>query len=74
MRAPRWLSGKESATSVGNAGSVPGLEIFSGGRNGGSLQYFCLENPRDRGAWRATVHRVAKESDMTEVTEHVAHI
>ena len=33
------------------------------------LQYFCLENPVDRGAWRATVHQVA-ESDTTEVTDH----
>ena len=34
-----------------------------------TLQYSCLENPMDRGAWQATVHRVA-ESDMTEVTLH----
>ena len=37
-------------------------------RNDNPLQYSCLGNPIDRGAWRATVHRVA-ESDMTEVTE-----
>ena len=34
--------------------------------NGSPLQYSCLENPMDRGAWQATVHGVAKESDMTE--------
>ena len=33
--------------------------------NGNPLQYFCLENPMDRGAWQATVQGVAKESDMT---------
>ena len=36
-----------------------------GGRNGNSLQYSCLENPIDRGAWQATVHEIA-ELDMTE--------
>ena len=36
--------------------------------NGNPRQYSCLENPMDRGAWRITVHGVAKESDMTEVT------
>ena len=37
---------------------------------GNPLQYFCLENPTDRGAWQATVHGVAKESDTTEATYH----
>ena len=37
-------------------------------RNGNPLQYSCLENPMDRGAWQATVHRVCTESDMTEAT------
>ena len=56
-----------------NAGNVIDVDlIFASGRsprggNGNPLQYSCLENPMDRGAWRATVHRVA-ESDMTEVT------
>ena len=40
-----------------------------GGSHGNPLQYSCLENPMDRGAWRAAVHRVA-ESDMTEATSH----
>ena len=39
------------------------------GGHGNPLQYSCLENPIDRGAWRATVHRVA-ESDMTEMIEY----
>ena len=42
-----------------------GWEGYPGGGNGNPLQYSCLGNPMDRGAWRATVHGVAKESDMT---------
>ena len=41
-------------------GSIPGLGRSPGGGHGHSLQYSCLENPMDRGAWRATVHRAAK--------------
>ena len=41
-------------------GSIPGSERFPGIGNGNPLQYSCLENPVDRGAWRATVYRVAK--------------
>ena len=37
-----------------------------GGGRGNPLQNYCLENPMDRGAWRATVHRGRKESDMTD--------
>ena len=54
---------KESACNAGDLGSVPGL----GGRHGNPLQYSCLENPMNRGAWQATVHGVA-ESDTAEVT------
>ena len=52
--------GKESACSVGGSGSIPGLGRFPGEENGNPLQYFCLENPMDRGAWWATVYGVAK--------------
>ena len=45
--------------------SIPGLGKLPGEGNGSPLQYSCLENPMDRGAWWATVHAVAKESDMT---------
>ena len=48
-------------------GLIPGLGRSPGGGNGNHLQYSCLENPMDRGAWWATVHAVA-ESDMTEAT------
>ena len=45
--------------------SIPGLERSPGERNGNPLQYSCLENPMDRGAWRATVHGVARvEHDL----------
>ena len=60
---PSWLSRKESicnAGDTGDAGLVPGSGRSPGGGHGNPLQYPCLENPMDRGAWRATVHRVAK--------------
>ena len=41
-----------------------------GGRNSNSLQYYCLGNPMDRGAWWATVHEVTKESNTTEANQH----
>ena len=50
--------------ATGDVGSIPGSEGSPGGGNGNSLQYSCLENPIDRGAWRATVHEIA-ESDPT---------
>ena len=50
--------------SAGDAGLTPGLGRSPGEGNGNPLQYSCLGNPMDRGAWRATVHGVAKESDM----------
>ena len=53
-----------SAGDVRDAGSVPGFGRSSGGGHGNPLQYSCLENPMDRGAWQATAHGVA-ESDMT---------
>ena len=49
-----------SADVAGDAGSIPGLGSSPGGGHGNPLQYSCLENPMDRGAWWATVHRVAK--------------
>ena len=48
-----------SARDIKNKGSIPGLERSPGGGHGNPLQYFCLENSMDRGAWWATVHRVA---------------
>ena len=54
---------KNIPTSVGDAEDsdlIPGLGRFLGGGSGNPLQYSCLENPMDRGAWQATVHEVAK--------------
>ena len=56
---PRWLSGKESACQAGDVGLIPGSGTSPGEGNGNPLQYSCLENPMDRGAWLATVHEVA---------------
>ena len=49
-----------NAGDIGDVGSIPGLGRSRGGGHGNPLQYSCLENPMDRGAWQATVHRVAK--------------
>ena len=58
-----------SACTVGDMGSIPGLGRSPGEGNGNPLQYSCLENPMDGGAWRAAVHGVAKSrtrlSDFT---------
>ena len=52
-----------------DVGLIPGSGRSPGGGHGNLLQYSCLENPMDRGAWWATtVHRVSKGLDMTEVT------
>ena len=62
---PHGSDGKASAYNAGDPGSIPGSGRFPGEGNGNPLQYSCLENPMDRGAWEAAVHWVA-ESDMTE--------
>ena len=49
-----------SARDIRDVGSTPGLGRSPGGGHGNPLQYSCLENPMDRGAWQATVHTVAK--------------
>ena len=56
---------KDSACQSGDVGSIPGSGQSPGEGNGDLLQYSCLENAKDRGAWRATVYGVA-ESDATE--------
>ena len=49
-----------TAGNVRDMGSIPGSRRSPGGGHGNPLQYSCLENLMDRGAWRATVHRIAK--------------
>ena len=60
MGFPGGSDGKESARNAGDLGSIPGLERSLGEENGNPLQYSCLENPMDRGAWRGTVHVVTE--------------
>ena len=62
---PDGSDGKESAYNAGDLGSIPGLGRSPGEGNGNRLQYSCLENAMDRGAWQARVHGVAEESDTT---------
>ena len=54
------LDSKESACNAEDPGSIPGLGRFPGEGNGYPLQYSCLEDSMDRGAWWATVHGVTK--------------
>ena len=57
----RWVKNPLSnAGNAGDLGSIPGSGRSPGGGYGNRLQYSCLENPMNRGAWGATVHRVAK--------------
>ena len=58
--SPGGSDSKESACSAGDLGLIPGSGRSSGERNGYPLQYSCLENSKDRRAWRATVHGVTK--------------
>ena len=57
---PGGSDGKASVYNVGDPGSIPGWGRSPGGGHGNQLQYLCLENPTDRGDWRATVHSVTK--------------
>ena len=58
-----------NAGDQGDVGSIPGSKRSPAGGHGNPLQYSCLENPMDREAWQATVHRVI-ELDTAEVTEY----
>ena len=62
---PGGSDGKASACNAGDPGSIPGLGRSPGEGNGNPLQYSCLGNPTDGGAWLVTVHGVTK-SDVTE--------
>jgi len=53
---PGGSDGKESACNAGDPGLIPGTRRSPGEENGNPLQYSCLENPMDRGAWWTTVH------------------
>ena len=60
MGFPGVSDGKESTCNEGDLGLIPELERSPGEGNGNPLQYSCLENPMDRGAWQATVHGITK--------------
>ena len=63
MGLPRSIVVKNPPANAGDtkdAGSISGLGKSPGGGNGNPLQYSCLENPMDKGAWQATVHGVLK--------------
>ena len=65
---PGSSDGKEYTCNAGDLSSVPGLGKSPGGGHGNPLQYSCLENSVDRGAWRATVHRFTKRG--TRLSAH----
>ena len=59
---------KNLSASAGDVSSIPGREDSPGEGNGYPLQYSCLGNPMDRGAWRATIHGVAKSQTEQKIT------
>ena len=60
-----------SAGDKSNTGLIPGLGRSPGGGHGNPLQYSCLENPMDRGAWQATVHRVTEsQTQLKRLSMH----
>ena len=63
---PCCRSSKESACNAEDVSLIPGWGRSPGEGSGNPLQYSCLKNPMDRGAWRATAHGVMKESDTTK--------
>ena len=63
---------KASACNVGDLGSIPGSGRSPGEGNGNLLQYSCLENPMDGGAWWATVHGVTKS--WTRLSDFTFHL
>ena len=60
MGFPHCSAGKESACNAGDLGSIPGSGRSPGEGNGNCLQYSCLENPMDRGAWQAADHGITR--------------
>ena len=74
MGFPDSSVGKESTCNEGDMGSIPGSGRSSGGRHGSTLQYSCLENPMDKGAWESYSLWGPKESDTTEQLTHTVDV
>ena len=76
MDFPGSSDGKESACNAGDSGLIPGSGRSPEGGNSNPLQYSCLENPMDRGAWWATVLRVTKSWTQLSIflLTHYIHI
>ena len=68
MKPPCGSDGKESACNAGDPGSIPGSGISPGEGNSNPLQYSCLKNPMERGAWKVTVRRVAQSQIELKMT------
>ena len=67
----RGSYGKESDCNAGDGGSIPGSKRFPGEGNGNPLQYSCLENSMNGGAWWAAVHGIAKS--QTQLSDQHFH-
>ena len=70
---PGGISGKElicQCRRIRDEGSIPASGRFPGGGNGNPIQYSCLENPMDRGAWRATVHGAGVVGEVLQRVRH----
>ena len=63
-----------NAGDLRNSGSIPALGRAPGGGHGNPLQHSCLENSMGRGAWQATVHRVAVRHDWSDLAQHTARV
>ena len=64
---------KNLPANAGDTGSIPALGRCPGGGNSNPLQYSCLENPKDKGAWWATVHGVEKSQTQLTTHTHTSH-
>ena len=69
-RWAQWVKNLPANAGDRDVGSIPGSGSSPGGENGNPLQYSCLENPMDWGAWQATVHRIAKSQTWTSIHTH----
>ena len=70
---PGGSDGKESACNAGDLGSIPRFGRSPGGGHDNPLQYSCLENPMDRGAWRDTIHRVPQSPALLKQLSTAQH-